>query len=335
MEIWTKLSAMGLNKSQNDAVLSCISKMHRDSSSFSLIWGPPGTGKTKTISVLLWLMREMKHGTLACAPTNLAIKQVASRFLRLIKERSSDTSCLGDVLLIGNKQRMCVDGDLKEIYLHDRVRKLLGCFAPKTGWKHLLTSLSDLFENGYSQYLQYLQDQEEAEKQEEGDKQEGAKPQFKKEGAKPQFKREGDKPSSFSYIRKKFAIIYTDFIRCFKELLFHVPKSIISEVNYDNILSILEMLGEFNSMFQRRYIGDEVKEVFLYNNGEPDSRNSSIISLGKVRLKCLEQLNTLLSGLKLPQTSSKRGIRVFCIGNASTIFCTVSSSSKSNDQQKT
>jgi senataxin len=47
-----------------------------------------------------------------------------------------------------------------------------------------------------------------------------------------------------------------------------------------------------------------------------------------VRLKCLEQLNTLLSGLKLPQTSSKRDIRVFCIGNASTIFCTVSSSSK-------
>lgn len=112
---------MDLNNSQNDAILNCISSMHSNnsSSSFSLIWGPPGTGKTKTISVLLWLMREMDHGTLTCAPTNLAVKQVASRFLKVIKE-SSDRACLGDVLLCGNKQRMCVDGNLKEIYLHDR-----------------------------------------------------------------------------------------------------------------------------------------------------------------------------------------------------------------------
>ncbi|CAL5030419.1 unnamed protein product [Urochloa decumbens] len=304
--IWTKLSTMDLNNSQNDAVLNCFSKMQRNSSSFSLIWGPPGTGKTKTISVLLWLVREMKHGTLTCAPTNLAIKQVASRFLRLIKERSFDTSCLGDVLLIGNKQRMCVDGDLKEIYLHDRVRKLLGCFAPLTGWRHLLSSLSDLLENGYSQYLKYLQDQ-----------------------------KEGDKPSFFSYSKKRFTIIYTDLRRCFKELLFHVPKSSILEVNYNNIHSILEMLGDFNSMFQQSYIGDEIKEVFLYNTGEPDSRNCSlmkhgetVLTLGKTRLRCLEQLNTLLICLKLPVTSSKRIIRDFCTENASIIFCTVSSSSK-------
>ncbi|XP_039773664.1 uncharacterized protein LOC120641559 isoform X4 [Panicum virgatum] len=308
MEIWTKLSTMDLNNSQNDAVLNCISAMHcnRNSSSFSLIWGPPGTGKTKTVSVLLWLMREMKHGTLTCAPTNLAVKQVASRFLRLIKEHSFDTSNLGDILLLGNKERMCIDGDLKEIYLHDRVRKLLGCFAPLTGWRRHLSSLSDLFENGYSQYLQYLHDQE-----------------------------EGDKPSFLSYTRKRFAIIYTDLKRCFKELLFHVPKSSISEVNYNNILSILKMLEDFKSMFQRNYIGDEIKEVFMYKSGESDSRNTSllkhwktIITLGKVRLKCLEQLNMLLSCLKLPITSSKRIIRDFCIEHASIIFCTVSSSSK-------
>lgn len=105
MEIWTKLSTMDLNNSQNDAVLNCISAMHCNSnnSSFSLIWGPPGTGKTKTISVLLWLMREMKHGTLTCAPTNLAVKQIASRFLRLIREHSFDTSSLRDILLLAIK----------------------------------------------------------------------------------------------------------------------------------------------------------------------------------------------------------------------------------------
>jgi senataxin len=290
---------MGLNASQNDAVLNSISKMHCKSSTFTLIWGPPGTGKTKTTSVLLWLMREMKRGTLVCAPTNLAIKQVASRFLKLIQEHSGDTRFLGDVLLIGNKQRMCVDGDLKEIYLHDRVRKLLGCFAPLTGWKHHLSSLSEFFENGYSQYLQHLQDNQ-----------------------------EGDTPSFFSYSRKRFAIIYMDLRRCFKELLLHVPKSSILEVNYNNILSLLEMLEEFNRMFQWRYIGDEIKEVFLYSNDEPDHTNSSVITLGKTRIKCLEKLSTLLSCLKLPLISSKHSIRDFCIESASIIFCTVSSSTK-------
>ncbi|CAO2036228.1 unnamed protein product [Urochloa humidicola] len=310
MEIWTKLSTMDLNNSQNDAVLDCISAMHcnsSSSSSFSLIWGPPGTGKTKTISVLLWLMREMKHGTLTCAPTNLAVKQVASCFLGLIKEHSFDPSSLGDVLLLGSKERMCVDGDLKEIYLHDRVRKLLVCFAPLTGWRHHLSSLSDLFENGYSQYLQYLQYQE-----------------------------EGDKPSFLSYTRKRFAVIYKDLKRCFKELLFHVPKSSILEANYNNILSILEVLEDFNRMFQRRCIEDEIKEIFLYQNCESNSRNSSVmkhwkkttITLGKARLKCLDQLTMLLSCLKLPITASKRIIRDFCIESASIIFCTISSSSK-------
>ncbi|KAJ1272390.1 hypothetical protein BS78_06G198300 [Paspalum vaginatum] len=303
MVVWTKLSTMDLNNSQNDAILNCISAMHCNSNCFSLIWGPPGTGKTKTISVLLWLMREMKHGTLTCAPTNLAVKQVASRFLSLIKQRSFDTNCLGDILLLGNKERMCVDGDLKEIYLHDRVRKLLGCFAPLTGWRKHLSSVSDLFENGYSQYLQYLQDQE-----------------------------EGDKPSFFSYSRKRFSVVFPDFRRCFKELLSHAS---ILEHNYNNILSILKILEEFNNMFQQKYIVDEIKEVFLYNNGEPASRNSSVMkhwktitTLGRARLKCIEQLNTLLSCLKLPITSSKRIIRDFCIESASIIFCTISSSSK-------
>ncbi|KAL6882571.1 hypothetical protein ACP4OV_011261 [Aristida adscensionis] len=289
IEIWTKLSAMELNSSQNDAVLSCISTTHcnSSSSSFSLIWGPPGTGKTKTVSALLWLMREMKHGTLTCAPTNLAVKQVASRFLRLIKEHSSDASSLGDVLLLGNKQRMRVDGDLKEIYLHDRVRKLLGCFAPLTGWRRHLFSLFDLFENGYYQYLQYLEDQVE------------------------------------------------EFRRCFKLLLFHVPKSSILEVNYDNILSILEILEDFMNIFQRNNIGHAIKEVFLYNDGESYSRKANamkhwktVVALGKARLKCLEQLNMLVNWLKLPMTSSKGIIRSFCIDSASIIFCTVSSSSK-------
>ncbi|KAM0832859.1 hypothetical protein ACQ4PT_064638 [Festuca glaucescens] len=303
MEIWSELSTMDLNNSQNDAILNCISAMLcSTSSNFSLIWGPPGTGKTKTISVLLWLMRKTKHGILTCAPTNLAVKQVASRFLRLSKENSVDTRCLGDVLLFGNKQRMCVDDDLKEIYLHDRVRKLLVCFAPLTGWRACMSSLYGFLENGYSQYLQSFADQ-----------------------------REDDNLSFLDYTRQRFTAMYLELRRCFKQLLFHVPKSCILEVNYNNIISLLKLLEDFNTL-QRKITKDEMKNVFMYTDVPRKSSmakfSKAVITLGNTRIKCLELLKMLLSSLKLPITSSKRTIREFCMDNASIIFCTVSSSSK-------
>uniref|UniRef100_A0ACD5UEM4 Uncharacterized protein n=1 Tax=Avena sativa TaxID=4498 RepID=A0ACD5UEM4_AVESA len=309
MEIWSELSTMDLNNSQNDAILKCISAMLcRNSSNFSLIWGPPGTGKTKTISVLLWLMRKTKHGVLACAPTNLAVKQVASRFLRLSKENSLDTRSLGDVLLFGIKQRMLVDDDLKEIYLHDRVRKLLVCFAPLTGWKHYLSSLYDFLENGYSQYLRNLEDQ----------KQDG-------------------KLSFLDYTRKRFTAIYPELRRCFKQLLFHVPKSSILEVNYNNIMSLLELLEDFNTL-QRKTTGNQIKEVFMYEDVPRKSSmakfSKTVMTLGKTRIKCIDLLKMLLSCLKLPITSSKGTIRKFCMKSASIIFCTVSSSSKVTSNKK-
>ncbi|EMS47183.1 hypothetical protein TRIUR3_15389 [Triticum urartu] len=309
MEIWSELSTMNLNNSQNDAILNCISAMlSNSSSSLSLIWGPPGTGKTKTITVLLWLMRKQKNGTLTCAPTNLAVKQVASCFLRLSKENPLDTSCLGDVLLFGNKHRMCVEDDLKEIYLHDRVRKLLVCFAPLTGWRHCLSSMYDFLENGYSQYLRYSEEQ-----------------------------KEENKPSFLHYTRKKLDVIYPELRRCFKQLLFHVPKSCILEVNYNNIISLLELLEDFNTL-QRKTTGVEIKEVFLYKDVPRKSSMGilpkTVITIGKTRIKCLELLKMLLSCLKLPITSSKRTIREFCMESASIIFCTVSSSSKVTSNKK-
>jgi hypothetical protein len=40
-----------------------------------LIWGPPETGKTKTISTLLWSMLIKNHRTVTCAPTNTVVTE--------------------------------------------------------------------------------------------------------------------------------------------------------------------------------------------------------------------------------------------------------------------
>nr|XP_023914514.1 uncharacterized protein LOC112026063 [Quercus suber] len=129
-----------LNESQNNAVLACLRKIHCSHKlSVELIWGPPGTGKTKTTGTLLFTLLRMGYRTLTCAPTNVAIKEVASHVLKLVKE-SFETDIgidallrsYGDILLFGNKKRLNVGLDMEIIYLDHRVQKLTECLGPLT-----------------------------------------------------------------------------------------------------------------------------------------------------------------------------------------------------------
>ena len=135
-----------LNDSQLKAVRDCVSAVQEPTRSVRLIKGPPETGKTKTISALLWSMLIKNHMTVTCAPTNTAVVEVASR-LSLIEE-SSGGGCkkcfLSDVVLFGNEDRMGADGDLKRIFMESRVRRLRQCLMPGSGWTHCLSSMLSL-----------------------------------------------------------------------------------------------------------------------------------------------------------------------------------------------
>nr|XP_029117914.1 helicase SEN1 [Elaeis guineensis] len=158
MKVRDSLQQFKLNDSQLTAVLDCISARQRRHNSIKLIWGPPGTGKTKTISTLLWTLLAKRCRTLTCAPTNTAILEVASRLLRLIREFSDDDDySLGDLVLIGNKDRMNIGDDLSMVFLDNRVKRLLKCLAPLTGWRQCINSLTFFLENAVSQYKIYIE----------------------------------------------------------------------------------------------------------------------------------------------------------------------------------
>jgi type I site-specific restriction endonuclease len=118
----------GLNKSQSDAVASCISATKcSKNSSVHLIWGPPGTGKTKTISVILHmlLMVASKHRTLVCAPTNTTLVQLASHLVSLVETSTETSYLLGDIIMLGSDKLMKkTDNDLSKIFLKYRVAEM-------------------------------------------------------------------------------------------------------------------------------------------------------------------------------------------------------------------
>lgn len=304
------MSASKLNESQTNAILTCISAIEcQNKNSINLIWGPPGTGKTKTISALLWILKEMKCRTVACAPTNIAIKELALRLLRLVKEYSAD-GALGDIVLFGNQDRMRLDGILQDIFLDFRVQRLWECFSPITGWKHCLNTMTSFFKDGFTWYQSYLESKEDT-----------------------------VEITFHDFARRKFASISKELTRCLKTLHLHLPRASIPEANTTNMNMVLELLETFRKLLHKKDVGNSLEEIFASTDEEKcvgyhgmlsSQKNDSTITsrLRKTRADCCRILKTLEESLGLPVTSSKYKIVDFCLRSACIIFCTTSSSSK-------
>ncbi|RHN56804.1 putative P-loop containing nucleoside triphosphate hydrolase [Medicago truncatula] len=147
------IRSQNLNESQQDAVTSCVRMVDCSHANTKLIWGPPGTGKTKTVACLLFSLLKLKSRTLTCAPTNTAILQVAIRLHSLVTDSlDHDTYGLGDIVLFGNGKRMKVDSypGLEDIFLDYRVKNLMQCYAE---WNHSLVAIIEFLSDPSKQYF--------------------------------------------------------------------------------------------------------------------------------------------------------------------------------------
>lgn len=172
-----RIHSSDLNESQEAAVLSCINtKECRHQNSVKLIWGPPGTGKTKTVGFLLHSLLRMKCRTLTCAPTNIAVLEVTERLLKKVEKESLeyDTYGLGDIVLFGNGERMKIidHNQLLDVFLDYRVDRLEECFCSRSAWKESLISMISLLKKPEMQYRLYLNNRQGHEYKEEEKKNE-------------------------------------------------------------------------------------------------------------------------------------------------------------------
>ncbi|CAK8538106.1 unnamed protein product [Lathyrus sativus] len=147
------ICSQNLNASQEDAVSSCVSMVNCLHANTKLIWGPPGTGKTKTVACLLFSLLRLKTRTLTCAPTNTAVLQVATRLHSIVVDSlGHDSYGLGDIVLFGNSKRMKLDcyPGLEDIFLDYRVKNLMQCYAE---WQHTFESMIQLLRDPKEQYF--------------------------------------------------------------------------------------------------------------------------------------------------------------------------------------
>ncbi|XP_020249499.1 uncharacterized protein LOC109826893 [Asparagus officinalis] len=329
------LDRFKLNDSQLNAVLDCLSESDQHGKkSIKLIWGPPGTGKTKTISSLLWAFLTKKCRTLSCAPTNTAVKEIASRLLRLVKESSSSKNCsLGDIVLFGNESRMKIIDDLSEIFLDDRVTRLSKCFSRSTGWSYCLISMMNFLESAISHYEMYLEevDKQEKEKKENEKKAKGKKEKEKKE------KESIVRLTLKEFILKRFSTLAQGLSFCMRTLSMDLPRSSTSEKNFSDMNLLLEGIDITGTLLRSKDITDKMlDEVFKMSTEEEDCNiyewhhikegTAAKTKLRRTRSICIQILRTLNSNLHLPNTFVRQSIQNFCLRGAIIIFCTSSSS---------
>ncbi|CAN6288922.1 unnamed protein product [Urochloa humidicola] len=317
-EIKVALCKFKLNDSQLDAVASCILASecsHR--SSVGLVWGPPGTGKTTTVAAMLQMLLMKEQRTLACAPTNMAVLQVASRLLELIGDFSPRQRCsLGDIILFGNKDRLQIGELLSKIYLDDRVQKLLTCFNRKHGWKHCVDSVMTFLINCISRY-----------RMSEDIKQGNS------DGCNLTFK---------EYFTSRFSGLAKELTGCIDTFYDHLPRGSLGK-NFDRMLFAKSLVDKLQQLLSADDVSDELLfTIFKPADELPDSSNShddliddtaddlyecdiSTDSPLEIKSLCIKTLMTL-SKMRLPCEDDELSIRDLCLKHAKLIFCTASSS---------
>ncbi|XP_037431578.1 uncharacterized protein LOC119298182 [Triticum dicoccoides] len=298
------LEKFKLNTSQQKAVLDCVSAMDQARCWVRLIWGPPGTGKTKAIISLLWSMLMKNHRTLACAPTNTAVVEVASRVLGILEDESYGGNgkhfSLGNVVLFGNEDRMNVDENLAKIFLDRRVYRLVNV---ATSWRHYVNHMPELLAKPLCMHSLYLKDV-----------------RSERRGDILRLQGVGD-----AELERRRKVTFNEFFidnyecreealrRCFETLRNDLPLSARRFDYLDETLRSLEAFGKLLRSEPERPLG----KLFFKNGGWPEFQEA--------RALCLNKLEHLPDWFDLlPSDSSK--IEDYALNNATIILCTAASS---------
>ncbi|KAI3972267.1 hypothetical protein MKW92_039788 [Papaver armeniacum] len=323
-------TAFNLNESQLEAVISSIETSKCDhKSSVKLIWGPPGTGKTKTVSVILFELLKMKCKTLTCAPTNTAIVEVTSRLMKLVRDALQNGNySLGDILLLGNTDRLKMHehDDLADVFLDNRIEALSQCSISFSKWGSWIKTMTSLLKDSYQLYHKYL----ESRKNTKTEKRNCCLFCVNRDQVDDLEDEKLNIALRISlFMRKQLHYFEKEMSSCIKCMCTHMPTSIVSVKMVDNMYRALELFKYFTSLLQDGSFTDQ-QVMKIFSGSETIQftvSDPSLRFLSKTRNECLEILNSLTK-FSIPMFRNDGAIRIFCMQRACLTFCTTSSSAK-------
>ncbi|ESQ28804.1 hypothetical protein EUTSA_v10019511mg [Eutrema salsugineum] len=328
-----------LNPSQENAILSCLDvrRCHHENT-IKMIWGPPGTGKTKTTSVMLFTLLNAKCRTLTCTPTNVSVLEVASRVVQLVsRSLTIGKYGFGDVLLFGNGERMKIKDrrDLVDFFIDERVDKLYPCFMPFYGWKATIDSMIRLLEDPQGHYHQYLENLERVNNVKSKD----TDSVFKRKGNDHKKNRneniaeqvvsdsrdEEKRPTSFQeYLPNRFSDLRRDLELVFSCLCTHLPTTLLLSQAATCMYETIDLVKDATILAVPDGVSGEVLKSVLVTTGS-DRFTSEQVTVEDDYLKLLRLIPEIFT---LPSMSNRHLIKELCFGHACLLFSTASCSAR-------
>ncbi|XP_074364158.1 uncharacterized protein LOC141704897 [Apium graveolens] len=330
-----------LDDSQKASVLNCIATstcFHHNS--VKLLWGPPGTGKTKTVASLLFMLLRMKCRTLTCAPTNIAVVGVTNRLLSSVREVSMyDTYGLGDIVLYGNevKMKICDHEHLLDIYLANRVSCYKNFLSPFTGWRSGVESMICLIEDPKKQYTIYLNTFDAEDRYLSSPKRvsDSGKEECDDTNATGMQEELGENILTYEeFMSTRFSLIGKRLMSCIRDMYTHLPTSFISVEVAKKMMKVVELIRIIESLME---IGSPPFEGLNEGSNVIEDDGEMAKSLKKIYVhvaNCVQLLKELRAVVTVPDLKHKYQIIGFCLQNATLIFCTASSSIKLHSYSK-
>lgn len=329
------IDSFKLDDSQKPAVVDCIATstcFHHHS--VKLLWGPPGTGKTKTVASLLFMLLRMKCRTLTCAPTNIAVVGVTNRLMGLVREVSMYGSYgLGDIILYGNEVKMKIDDheDLLDIFLTNRVSCYQSFLSPFTGWRSGVESMICLIEDPKKQYTIYLNglDRKDAYLPPHKRVSNGGEEESDDNNVTGIQEEVGENILTYvEFVNMRFNLIGKRLMSCIRNMYTHLPTSFISEEVAKKMIRVVDLIRTIESVLKIGSLPFEgLNEGLNVIKGEGEIAKK-LMKIYEPLTNCVQLLKELRAIVSVPDLQYKYQIRSFCLKNATLIFCTASSSIK-------
>lgn len=294
------------------------------SAAIHMIQGPPGTGKTSTIVRMLCVLASHGNRVLMCAPTNVAVAEVAHRLLRELKKHAAVATKavegdlaegsplqLADVFLVGSPDRMDREGALAEILLDDRAARLAGALNPyANSWGPCVTSLRTLLQEGPRQWAS-----------QDAPNQKGKPHKLFKSWVQQRMKH------LVSELHRLKTVIKTDLPTLIKNPLW-LPAV---QRAFESIYTLQEFMRHLSDPELKQLLTDvslmtSTEQLTQPPAPSPDSVHHSAAVMLQALVSTLRQLPPPVSPTapRLPGSISKRSMKAWLLPLARVIFCTVS-----------